>query len=142
VTTMPSQSTDNHVPVIEVIINEELDSWAVPRLSTTLVEALELHPAQLVVDLSECPRIDAAVIGLLLDIHRQARRAGSQLTLRSPSPRSRRNLQLAHADRVLHVTPAAAPGIPAAAPDSPGPCGAPIDGTRRSDVCAHQGDDL
>ena len=94
----------NRVPVIEVIVSEELDAGAIPRLDARLAEALELRPAQLVVDLQACPRMDAAAIGLLVDVHRRARRAGGLLTLRGPSARLRRNLELARVDRVLHVT--------------------------------------
>ena len=94
----------NRVPVIEVIVTEELDAGAVPRLDARLAEALELRPARLVVDLAGCPRMDAAAIGLLLDVHRRVRRAGGLLTLRAPSARLLRNLELARADRVLHVS--------------------------------------
>jgi len=93
------------IPVVELVITEELDLWAMPRLSALLDDALELRPVQLVVDLASCPFMDAAAIGLLLEAHRRARRCGGLLTLRSPSPRLRRNLRLARADRVLHVTP-------------------------------------
>lgn len=94
----------NRVPVIEVVVTEELDAEAVPRLDARLSEALQLRPAQLIVDLAGCPRIDAAAIDLLVQVHRRARRAGGLLTLRAPSARLRRNLELARVDRVLHVT--------------------------------------
>ena len=99
---MAEQGVDR-VPVIEVIVTEELDFRAVPRLDARLAEALELHPQRLVVDLAACPRMDAAAIGLLVEVHRRARRAGGTLTLRSPSPRLLRNLELARADGVLQV---------------------------------------
>lgn len=99
----------SRVPVIEVVVTEELDAAAVPRLDARLAEALELRPAQLIVDLAGCPRIDAAAIGLLVDVHRRARRAGGLLTLRAPSARLLRNLQLARVDGVLHITAAADP---------------------------------
>ena len=94
----------NRVPVIEVIVTEELDAGAVPRLDARLAEALELRPARLIVDLQGCSRIDAAAIGLLVEVHRRARLAGGLLTLRAPSPRLLRNLELARADRVLHIS--------------------------------------
>jgi anti-anti-sigma factor len=110
------ETVDGTVPVVEVIVTEELDSRSVPRLTAILGEALELHPARLVVDLAECPRIDAAAVGLLVDTHRRVRLGGGLLTLRSPSARLRRILQLARADRVLHVTAPAAPGTPDTVP--------------------------
>lgn len=100
----------NRVPVIEVIVTEALDAEAVPRLDARLAEALELRPAKLVVDLAGCARIDAAAIGLLVEVHRRTRRSGGLLTLRAPSARLLRNLQLARADRVLHISAAADPG--------------------------------
>lgn len=100
--------TFGRVPVVEVVITEELDLWAMPRLSALLDDALGLQPQQLVVDLARCPFMDAAAIGVLLEVHKKARRGGGRLTLRSPSARLRRNLRLARADRVLHVTPESA----------------------------------
>lgn len=119
------ETVDGKVPVVEVIVTEELDSRSVPRLTAILGEALELHPAQLVVDLAECPRIDAAAVGLLVDTHRRVRRGGGLLTLRSPSARLRRILELARADRVLHVTATAAPSTPDTVPAPPSPATAP-----------------
>ncbi len=114
---MSGPRVGTRVPVIEVIVTEELDSQAVPRLDARLAEALELRPAHLVVDLAGCPRMDAAAIGLLVDVHRRARRAGGLLTLRAPSPRLLRNLELARVDRVLHV---AVSGPDVQRPDGPG----------------------
>ena len=87
---MSEPQVANRVPVIEVIVAEELDAGAVPRLDARLAEALELRPAELVVDLRGCSRMDAAAIGLLVDVHRRARRAGGLLTLRGRRPRQRR----------------------------------------------------
>lgn len=93
------------VPRVEVHVAEEFDVNAVPRMHALLDEALALNPRELVVDLEDCPLVDAAAISLLLDVHRRARRAGGVLTLQSPSPRLRRNLRLARVDAVLRVTP-------------------------------------
>ncbi|GAA1803883.1 hypothetical protein GCM10009682_27080 [Luedemannella flava] len=92
------------IPVIEVQVSDELDVAGVDRLTVLLDDAVQLRPAELVVDLTDCPFIDAAFIGLLLDTHRRIRRIGGLLTLRSPSARTQRNLKLARADRVLTVT--------------------------------------
>ncbi|GAA1776727.1 STAS domain-containing protein [Luedemannella helvata] len=100
--------TDQKIPVIEVQVNDELDTAGVARLTALLHDAVQLRPAELVVDLTDCPFVDAAFIGLLLDTHREIRRSGGLLTLRSPSDRVRRNLRLARADQVLAVTGGAA----------------------------------
>jgi anti-anti-sigma factor len=102
---MPTQDRPGRVPVVEVIITEELDSRAAPRLEARLDEALDLHPERVIVDLAGCPALDAAAIGVLLEAHRKTRRFGCQLTLRGPSPRLRRNLRLARVDGVMDVIP-------------------------------------
>jgi anti-anti-sigma factor len=95
-------------PVVEVIVREELGTHAVVRLNTLLREVLSLRPDRLVIDLAQCPFINAAAVEVLLDAHREAWRNGVQLSLRSPSPRVQRILRLARADRVLLHAPAAA----------------------------------
>jgi len=45
---------------------------------------------------------------VLLETHRRIRRDGGYLTVRVPAARVRRNLRLAHTDRVLDVTPSTA----------------------------------
>ncbi|MEV0271479.1 STAS domain-containing protein [Hamadaea sp. NPDC050747] len=104
--------TASRIPVVELVITEELDLWGLSRLTRLLDDALAVSPLEIVLDLEQCPFMDAAAIGVLLDAHRRSRLDGGLLTLRSPSPRLRRNLRLARADRVLHVTPAE-PAAPA-----------------------------
>ena len=96
---------EQRIPVVEVVITEEFDVSVVHRMASLLEDALALRPRELVVDLAACPLLDASAIGLLVDVHRRARRAGSELTLRTVSPRLQRNLMLARADRVLQVAP-------------------------------------
>jgi anti-anti-sigma factor len=91
-------------PLIEVVITERLDSHAARRLRRMLFESLELRPERLVVDLTDCPFVDAAAVHVLLDAHREAWRVGGRLTLRSPSPRLTRLLELAHARDVFDIT--------------------------------------
>jgi anti-anti-sigma factor len=93
------------VPRVEIVVVEAFDVTSVPRLTVLLNEAMAVNPAELVVDLAACPTVDAAAIALLVEVHRQLRRTGGLLTLRSPSARLRRNLHLARVDGVLHVTP-------------------------------------
>ncbi|MGI5242566.1 STAS domain-containing protein [Dactylosporangium sp. CA-139066] len=88
---------------IEIVITEELDASSVPRFSALLHEAASLQPSVLVVDLAQCPFVDAAAIGMLLDVHRRMWSAGGRLSLRSPGPRIARTLRLARVEHVLHV---------------------------------------
>jgi anti-anti-sigma factor len=93
------------VPLIEVRITGPLDMTATQAIRTTLDTAITLNPHQLVLDLADCPMIDAAAIGLLLDIHRHLWRSGAVLTLRSPTPRLRHILRIARVDNVLRIAP-------------------------------------
>ena len=56
------------------------------------------------VDLSDCPFVDAAAVNVLLDAHREAWRTGGRLTLRGPYPRLRRLFELAHVNDVFDIT--------------------------------------
>jgi anti-sigma B factor antagonist len=91
------------VPLVEVVVRGQLDAVSAPEVHDVLEQAMLLSPAELVIDLADCPFIDAAGIMLLLDAHRRAVRNGGVVALRSPSPRLERNLKLAHVDRVLKV---------------------------------------
>lgn len=91
------------VPTVEVVVRGELDAGSAPRINDVLQQAMSLAPQQLIIDLAECPSIDAAGIILLLDAHRRAVRNGGVVALRSPSARLTRNLKLARVDRVLQV---------------------------------------
>jgi anti-sigma B factor antagonist len=103
-----AMSEPAYVPMVEIVVPHDADGSA-SRLHALLDEALALNPRELVVDLTSCPLVDAAGIGLLLDAHRRVHGAGGVLTLRSPSSRLRRNLKLARVDSVLRVTPAEPP---------------------------------
>lgn len=103
------------VPLIEVRITGPLDMTATQAIRTTLDTAVALNPQRLVLDLADCPLIDAAAIGLLLDMHRHLWRSGATLTLRSPTARLRHILRIARVDNVLRVEPDTEPAAPQAA---------------------------
>ncbi|TDC73038.1 anti-sigma factor antagonist [Micromonospora sp. KC606] len=88
------------VPLVEVRLTE-FDLTSLPQTGAVFDRLLSLHPAQVVADLSGCRHIDAAAIGLLLDLHRRLTRAGGVLMLRDPNPRIRRILATARLDQVL-----------------------------------------
>ncbi len=98
------------VPLVEVAITE-FDLACLPETGTVFDRLLTLHPGQVVVDLSDCRHIDAAGIGLLLDVHRRMVRIGGVLSVRNPNPRIARILQTARLDQILpvHVDGAAPP---------------------------------
>jgi anti-anti-sigma factor len=92
--------------VVEVVVEGELDSTSVGRVRETLHDALSVRPARLVVDLTDCPFVDACALTMLLDVHRRAWRAGGVLTLRGCSPRVLRLLSLTGLRRVFDLAEA------------------------------------
>jgi anti-anti-sigma factor len=89
--------------VVEVVVEGELDVGSVSRVRETLLDALSVGPQRLVVDLTDCPFVDASALTVLLDVHRRAWRAGAVLTLRGCSPRVLRLLSLTRLRRVFDV---------------------------------------
>ncbi|GIJ23656.1 STAS domain-containing protein [Micromonospora lutea] len=126
------------VPLVEVSITE-FDLACLPETGAVLDQLLALRPQQVVIDLAGCRHIDAAAIGLLLDVHRRMIRSGGVLAVRNPNPRITRILQTARLDQILPVhtdtgaAPApvteagAAPTAAVPAPAAPGgpPAGGP-----------------
>jgi len=89
------------VPRVELDITAELDLPRLSEVGAVLDRILSLHPAEVVIDLSGCRHLDAAAIGLLLDVQRRLTRRGGVLTLRDPHPRIRRILDTARPDQPL-----------------------------------------
>lgn len=98
-----TESVTQRIPVIEVVVRGAFDAFAAPKINDVIEEAMALRPRRIVIDLADCPSIDAAGIMLLLDAHRRAMRGDATVALRSPGEPLRRNLRLAHVDRVLQV---------------------------------------
>ncbi|MGW5559602.1 STAS domain-containing protein [Micromonospora sp. NPDC003944] len=90
------------LPLVEVRVTE-LDLGCLPEVGAVFDRLLALRPAQVVLDLSDCRHLDAAAIGLLLDVHRRLARADATLTVRNPNPRVRRILHIARLDQVLSI---------------------------------------
>lgn len=126
------------IPLVEVLVEGALDAAAVPRIRTMLEEAVGLNPVHMVVDLADCPVLDATGIDLLVAVHRTVWGTGGRLTLRGMSPRLYRLLALARVDHVLQTAPAP-PGYEprhrssgrAAAADRPAKAADPVDGEVR-----------
>ncbi|MDG4797510.1 STAS domain-containing protein [Micromonospora sp. WMMD1082] len=128
------------VPLVEVSITE-FDLACLPETGAVFDRLLALQPHQVVIDLAGCRHIDAAAIGLLLDVHRRMVRTGGVLSVRNPNPRITRILHTARLDQILPVhtdsgaspiaatdagaAPAPAAGADAAAGDTPPPVAVP-----------------
>ncbi|MGC4783276.1 STAS domain-containing protein [Micromonospora zamorensis] len=100
--TTPVMPTRYTLPLVEVRVTE-LDLACLPEVGAMFDRLLSLRPAQVVLDLSDCRHLDAAAIGLLLDLHRRLARADAVLTVRNPNPRVRRILHIARLDQVLSI---------------------------------------
>lgn len=105
-----ANATAHDIPVVEVQVIGDLCVSALPSFESSVTEALTVRPAVLIVDLGRCPLIDAAGIGMLLDLHRQMRRRNSRLSVREPTPEVQRLLRIARVDHILDIIPAWHPG--------------------------------
>ena len=107
-----TKASDSGTPLVEIVVAEDLDARATARLRSLMSDALALQPDNLIVDLDQCSIITAETVQILLEAHRRTWQAGGRFALRSPSPRVRRILELAKADRVLRIV-----GAPTTRPD-------------------------
>ena len=103
VPTTEQPGTLSRPAVVVVVVEGELDISSVARVRETLHDALSVRPGRLVVDLADCPFVDACALTMLLDVHRRAWRAGGVLTLRGCSPRVLRLLSLTGLGRVFDL---------------------------------------
>lgn len=97
------------MPLVRVVVQDDLDLATVGRLRELLDDALRTHPERLVLDVSGCGFVDATALGMLLEVHRAARRQGAVLVLCRPSPRVTRILALTGLTGVFQVETADGP---------------------------------
>jgi anti-anti-sigma factor len=83
------------MPLLVVRVSEPLDATSVSAVGGVLDDAVAVRPAHLLVDLTECERLDAAGIAMLIDVHRRMRRDGGRMILRGLSPQLHRILAIA-----------------------------------------------
>ena len=89
---------------VTVHVRGALDHLTVARVRAQLDQAVSARPARLVVDLADCPFVDASALAMLLETHRRLARAGSVLRLSGCSPRVLRLLSLTGLRRVFELT--------------------------------------
>ncbi|WP_433125445.1 STAS domain-containing protein [Micromonospora sp. CA-240977] len=106
--TGPLTTTSYALPLVEVCITR-FDLACLPETGVVFDRLLALRPAQVVVDLADCRYIDAAAIGLLLDVHRRLACADGVLVVRNPNHRIQRILHHARLDQVLSIAVGASP---------------------------------
>ena len=88
---------------ITVEVEGDLDKDVLPQVVEQLDQALAARPAEVVVDLQDCPFVDATGLAALVDAHRSAARRGARLILANCSPRVLRLLSLTGLRRVFSL---------------------------------------
>jgi anti-anti-sigma factor len=96
----------HRIPVVELQATAELCDPILSDFEAAVTEVLAVRPGMLIIDLSRCPRIDAAGVAMLMNLHRLMRRDGGRLCVRAPAPQIRRVLQIARVDQILDIIPA------------------------------------
>jgi anti-anti-sigma factor len=100
---MPQATDARTMPLLEIRVTTPLSAATAGDLDGLLDDAVQLRPAHLVIDLTDCEYLDATGIGLLLDVHRRIWHDGGRLSLQGMSPRLHRILTIARVDRVLNT---------------------------------------
>lgn len=98
---------------VVVVVTGEFGAASLARWDGVLAGAVEVRPDRLVVDLTDCPRVDAAGIAALLRAHRDMVRADGRLLLRGAGDGVRRNLELSRVSHVLETEAPITPTVPA-----------------------------
>lgn len=101
----PAYNVQQGIPIVELRVSDELTTSALPAVKATVVEVLAVRPHVLRLDLSRCPRIDAAGIALLLDLDRHLQRHGGRLTVHEPTPQVRQILRSVGVDQAFDIVP-------------------------------------
>lgn len=92
-----------HTVVVDV--HGDLDRTVLPQVVEQLDAALAADAEEVVVDLEECPFVDATGLAALVEAHRRAARRGATLTLAKCTPRVLRLLSLTGLRRVFSLRP-------------------------------------
>ena len=93
------------VPLVMLTVTDELDMATVERLRTQVDRVVRLRPRWVVLDLSNCPFVDACGVRSLLQAAQQVRVAGGRLTVSDPPPIVRLVLATTGVSDLLGVTP-------------------------------------
>ena len=106
----PAHNPQQGVLVVELRVSDELTTSALPVVKGAVAEILAVRPHVVRLDLSRCPRIDAAGVALLVDLNRHLQRHGGRLTVHEPTPQVRQVLRRAGVDQAFDIVPADAGG--------------------------------
>ncbi|WP_170323612.1 STAS domain-containing protein [Cryptosporangium phraense] len=95
------------IPIVSVRVVEAFTAAQLPLIRAAVEEVLAVSPRVVVLELDECPAIDAAGVAYVVDLHRRLRRDERRLEVHHPTERVRRVLTHLRLDRILPVRPAA-----------------------------------
>ncbi len=106
VLTDPRLTTHHHADYSVVTLRGEFDVASRDTLNSELREATSRCPADtLVIDLAAVDFMDCTVLGVLVEAHRQATRAGLRLVMVSPPSGVQRLLDITRIDRTVPTKP-------------------------------------
>ena len=82
---------------------DDLDVYASASLRECIVDLAQAPGAHIVVDLADVRLVDSTGLGTLVDAFQRVRRAGGDLGVRSPTPATRRTIEISGLGRILPV---------------------------------------
>lgn len=85
-----------------LVLRGRLDARAAPDVRQSLHRVVDAGGGEVLVEVSGLVLVDVASLGLLLEAHRRAERAGRHLVLVGVPPPLERMLRATRLDRVLH----------------------------------------
>jgi anti-anti-sigma factor len=85
-----------------LVLRGRLDARAAPDVRQALHRVVDTGDGEVLVEVSGLVLVDVASLGLLLEAHRRAERAGRQLLLVGVPAPLERMLRVTRLDRVLH----------------------------------------
>lgn len=91
-------------PQYEVRLLGELDMSTAPELREQLLRLAEFGAAQITVDLSELAFIDSTGLSVLITGLKRVRQQGGDMALRSPTPSTRKVLEITGLHEVFSIS--------------------------------------
>lgn len=88
-----------------LFISGELDLAGAPLLQEHFSEAVQAEVSEVVVDLEHTTYIDSTGLGVLVSAHKRLALSGSELIIRSLTPRSLRLFEIAGLSGYLKIEP-------------------------------------
>jgi len=88
-----------------ILVSGEMDLYAAPFVEERVAEARAAGARQVMLDLSAVTFMDSSGLGVLVNQLKEFRALGGDLTLRAPSPQTRKVLEITGLDRTIPIVP-------------------------------------